>query len=289
MASLINVELCTGLFKDDERNKEARLRSVTGEDEAALLDASPDLLPAEITTLLLTRLVDSIGSISAIREDEIRLLTTGDRERLLFALSSTTFSEEVDLVSRCPFEECGALSEFALPLKDLIQTKQTGGQDDSFEIKVSIQGDPVTVRFRMPTGHDQEKAGRLLLETPVANVELELVEACIAEITGHKGNIPPDPSLLGELKPLLENAWSDLDPASDPFAKFNCPECDREYTALLDALSIFKNGLHNRGDLFDQVHRLAKVYHWSERDVLGLTFDRRQRYLQLVDSQARSL
>lgn len=289
MASLINVKLCTGLFKDEEHHTEACLRPVTGEDEAALLDAPLHLLPAEMTTLLLARLLDRIGTIQPVSEHDVRQLTTGDRERILFSLSSATFSEEMDLVSRCPFEECGALSELSLPLKNLIQIKQSGNQDDSFEIEASIQDDPVMVRFRMPTGYDQEIAGRHLLETPAANVELELIQDCILDIRDRKGNIVAHQPFLEELKPHLENAWSNLDPASDPFSKLHCPECDREYTAVLDALSLFKDGLQNRGDIFDQVHRLAQVYHWSEQEVLGLTFERRQRYLQIVDSEARPL
>ncbi|QPJ62409.1 MAG: hypothetical protein G3M70_11225 [Candidatus Nitronauta litoralis] len=287
MASLINVELWAGLPHNNQRQTVARLRPVTGEDEAALLDTPTHLLPAEKATFLLTRLLDSIGSLKPINEEHVRQLTTGDRERLLFTLYSITFSEEVDLIARCPFEECGTMSEITLPLSNLIHPEQTENRKDSFQFFDSTQDHSLTIRFRMPTGFDQEKIGRRFLKKPDKNLELELVKACILEISDQKGNTIPHQSLLKELKPHLESAWSGLDPASDPFSKVHCPECGREYTAVLDAFSLFSTRLENGDDIFDQVHRLARVYHWSEREVLGLTFERRQRYLEIVDSEAR--
>lgn len=287
MASLKKFDLWAGLLLENGRQSVARMRPVTGEDEAALLDAPRHLLPAEKTTLILTRLLDSIGTLSPVSEDHVRQLTIGDRERLVFAICISTFSEEMDLVSRCPFEECGALSEMTLNLNELVYLNPDNKPADSFEINASTNDGPLTVHFRMPTGYDQEKAGQQLIKTPDAPVEQELIEACILEVRNNQEKIFPNQHLLQVLKPQIEAAWSALDPASDPFAKINCPECGRDYTAILDALSLLLTGLENRGDLFDQVHRLARVYHWSEGEVLSLTFDRRQRYLDIVNSQAR--
>jgi hypothetical protein len=35
--------------------------------------------------------------------------------------------------------------------------------------------------------------------------------------------------------------------------------------------------------LFDEVHRIATHYHWSERDILTLSWRRRGRYLARID------
>lgn len=282
MASLKKFDLWAGLLLENGRQSVARMRPVTGEDEAALLDAPRHLLPAEKTTLILTRLLDSIGTLSPVSENHVRQLTIGDRERLVFAICISTFSEEMDLVSRCPFEECGALSEMTLNLNDLVYFKLGNKPANEFEFKALTNDGPLTVHFRIPTGYDQEKAGQQLTTNPNAPVEQELIEACILEVHNNKGKIIPHQHLLQVLKPQLEAAWSALDPASDPFSKINCPECNRDYTALLDGLQLLSTGLENRGDLFEQVHRLARVYHWSEGEVLSLTFDRRQRYLDIA-------
>jgi hypothetical protein len=42
----------------------------------------------------------------------------------------------------------------------------------------------------------------------------------------------------------------------------------------------------NSERLFEEVHVLARHYHWSERDILALTATRRGRYLQLLARDA---
>jgi hypothetical protein len=37
------------------------------------------------------------------------------------------------------------------------------------------------------------------------------------------------------------------------------------------------------------VHRLARAYHWSERDILSLPLDRRFAYLLLLEQEADAL
>lgn len=36
--------------------------------------------------------------------------------------------------------------------------------------------------------------------------------------------------------------------------------------------------------LFEDIHRIACAYHWSEREILGLTLARRRRYMSLLDA-----
>ena len=38
--------------------------------------------------------------------------------------------------------------------------------------------------------------------------------------------------------------------------------------------------------LLRDVHRLARAYHWSEREILSLTLDRRLGYLLLLEEEA---
>ncbi|MCA9483480.1 MAG: hypothetical protein KC553_07095 [Nitrospina sp.] len=288
MASLLNVDLWTGLVAEDRRQSGARLCAFTGEDEAALLDTAGRCLPAEQVTWLLARLLDSIGGIRPVGVEHVRMLTVGDRDRLLFALCSATFSPEMDLVARCPFEECGELTELTVSLETLTGHVPATPPADSFEKQIELEEGPFTLRFRLPTGQDQEKACRHLAAQDAARVEAELVRECVLELRDAKGR-PVDCAArrLAQIRPHLEAAWSELDPSADCFSQVECPACGRAYSAVLDALSLFMAGLENRGDIFHQVDRLARAYHWSERELLALSFQRRQRYLELVDSQAR--
>lgn len=40
------------------------------------------------------------------------------------------------------------------------------------------------------------------------------------------------------------------------------------------------------GDVLHEVHQLASAYHWSERDILGLTLRRRLAYRMLLEADA---
>ena len=39
-------------------------------------------------------------------------------------------------------------------------------------------------------------------------------------------------------------------------------------------------------ELLRDVHRIARAYHWSERDILALTLQRRLAYLLLLEAEA---
>ncbi|MBL8741651.1 MAG: hypothetical protein JNK04_11175 [Myxococcales bacterium] len=41
-----------------------------------------------------------------------------------------------------------------------------------------------------------------------------------------------------------------------------------------------------RDGLLQDVHRIASRYHWAERDILALSWARRRRYLNLIDSES---
>ena len=285
MASLANVALWAGLVFDNRRHALARIRAFTGEDEAVLMDSTRQLLPAERTTWLLTRMLERIGDLHPVSESHIRQLTVGDRERLLFALCAATFSDEMDLVSRCPFGECGELSELTLPLKEWIPPNPSIPPADWYEKQIDAGNGKRVLRFRFPTGADQEAASRQLQSQRPEQVELALIRDCLLEVRDSDGAPVAFEAHLAELKPHLEAAWSELDPLGDCFAKVDCSGCDRLYTAVVDALTLFETRLENRGNIFEQVHRLARAYHWSERELLSLSFSRRHRYLSLVDAQ----
>lgn len=288
MASLLNVDLWAGLVVDDRRRTDARLCAFTGEDEAALLDTASHLLPAAKATWLLARLLEGIGDLSPVDASHVRRLTVGDRDRLLFGLCAHTFSPQMDLVARCPFEECGELSELTVALDALIGNTPATPAAEHFETRITLYDAAFTLRFRLPTGQDQEQACSLLRTLEPARVEEELIRACVLELKDGNGERVDTENKIAAIRPHLEAAWAGLDPAADCFAQVECPACTRQYSAVVDALSLFMTGLENRGNIFQQVDRLARAYHWSERELLALSFQRRQRYLELVDTQARS-
>jgi hypothetical protein len=62
-----------------------------------------------------------------------------------------------------------------------------------------------------------------------------------------------------------------------------CPECGRGFILPFDVQDFFFGEVATTPELLlREVHYLAYHYHWSESDILGLTRDRRQRYIEVL-------
>jgi hypothetical protein len=139
---------------------------------------------------------------------------------------------------------------------------------ESYELALPGGG---TVRFRLPAGADLEAAAaaedadagaRLLLERCV--VGEELVED------------PTDADAVGA-------EMARRDPQAELRLTGACPACCEPFDALLDAGTLVLDELAGSADgLFREVHALARHYHWSEGEILGLDLTRRRRYLELL-------
>ena len=81
----------------------------------------------------------------------------------------------------------------------------------------------------------------------------------------------------------MSAALAELDPQAEITIDAVCPSCDEPVNALVDAAGILFAEL-TRGDerLLREVDAIARAYHWSEAEILGLDVHRRRRYLELI-------
>jgi hypothetical protein len=123
---------------------------------------------------------------------------------------------------------------------------------------------------RPVTGADQEAAAQH------GGVE-ELVDRCVLELRSEQ---PASRQTLGE---ALSDSFLELDPQAEIWIDAVCPSCDEPVSALVDGAEILFAELTNGDDrLLREVDALARTYHWSEAEILGLDVHRRQRYLELI-------
>lgn len=230
----------------------ALVRGLTGADEFAL-DESAAAFPAMRTTRLLARVAERIGDEGPVTADTVRGLTLGDRERLLVACVIATFGAEVEAVARCP--ECEELAELSLSLTPLLEPEPRQERPD--------------VRFRLPTGADQEAVAAQAGADPEA-AAATLLERCL---------IAPAAALCAE---AVGAAMVAQDPAIEWAADTECPACGHPIRTLLDGLSLVVSGAATANRLFEEIDRIARTYHWSEEAILALPAARRRRYLDLA-------
>jgi hypothetical protein len=186
----------------------------------------------------------------------------GERDALLAELRERTFGPRLEAVAGCP--SCGDLVEAGFAAADL-RAEHTRSAGHALELEV--EGRPV--RFRLPTAADlvvvadapDREAGRALL-----------LDRCLID---------------GTAGPLVEDAVSAALAEADPGAwielELSCPGCSEGWSAPFDIVSFLWAEVEARArELVGEIHALASAYGWREDEVLALSAERRQAYLELV-------
>jgi hypothetical protein len=276
-----------GGFPDDAGwQRTAILRPLSGADEAYLADLPP-APPAARTTALLARCLGRLGSREGVSPDDVRALTVGDREALLLHLRRLAFGERLACVLVCPAEACGEKMDLDLHISDLlVPPYDWTGRAFNAVLSDDEGGDGYRVRFRLPTGADQEAAATLARTDPEAAVTLVL-ERCVERVTDGAGREVPVTALPPAVVAALSAAMAERDPQAETIVELVCPECEAAFTAPFDAADYLHRELRDHGRaVYREVHQLALAYHWSETEILAMTRPRRRLYLGLLAESA---
>ena len=79
----------------------------------------------------------------------------------------------------------------------------------------------------------------------------------------------------------VEQALEELDPGADIWLTFECPSCTEQQSIAFDSVQyVMREVRHYTRQLLREVALLARAYHWSERDIMGMPGSRRSFYLQ---------
>lgn len=276
-ADQVEVALPRGVLDGDQRHRTLMLRPLAGREEELLAGLPAGVSAAERVTVLLARCLERVGMV-APDVDDVRRLTTGDREALLLHLRRVTVGDRIDCVVSCPHEGCGEPVDVELsagglllpPYDEVVEWREETFRD----------GDrPVPVRFRLPTGADQEAVAELA-RRDAPSAARRLLARCI-EPARDGGD--PVAALGEEGMAALSARMADLDPQAELRLRMDCPACGSEIETLFDTAAFLFAEMAAAGHrLYEEVHALAWYYHWSEGDILDLTAGRRRRYLDLI-------
>ncbi|MGE0257395.1 MAG: hypothetical protein AB7H71_05450 [Alphaproteobacteria bacterium] len=283
MNTAFAVPLFQGLASGAGARSAAWLRPLTGADEM-LLSETPGL-PAEHVTALLAAATLRIGDAAPVTSEMIRELGVGDRERLLLALAAATFGPDLDVVGRCQRPDCGELVELPVSIPELARLPEGDTGDGDRELAVQTADGMRRVRFRLPSGGDQEEAARLA-RIDAAAAARRLLARCVLSIRDEQDNDLAIGDLPPEIAPAIEEAMSALDPWVEMTCELPCPACGWTVGAVLDAFSLLASGLAVADRLYAEIDAVARAYHWSEAEILSLPIARRRRYLALIGAMA---
>ncbi len=280
MSVAFNVPLTGAYWKGSASFREAQLRPLNGSDEAFLFEAGESISPAARATALLARCMVRLGD-EQVSPGLVRSLTVGDREALLLHLWRITFGERLPCVFVCPLDQCGEKMDLELKVADILLPAYAGPRP-RYEIALDCRDARYLVRFRLPTGADQEIAAERAL-TSASEAERQLLIACVEQVSRVDSGPLDANHWPEEIADSLDREMAALDPQAVIVMQIQCPSCGGAFLAEFDAEAFLYQEVKARlPHLYREIHQIASSYHWSEAEILAMSPKKRGVYLRML-------
>lgn len=286
--------LLPGGYIDDagKLQREVVLKVLSGREEEVLVSLAKRGAAIQVTAIL-TSCIKRIGDISEITEDIIRRLLVGDRQFLMLKLRELTFGERVQATVSCPWPNCDTRLDIDfnitdIPIKEMDQVLQR--YEYNFTAQSPTETPALTVHFRLPNGSDQEALSALLVENE-ATALTQMLWRCIDRI-GETENPDLDQirMLSSSIRKKIEQKMQSLAPDVELTMEAECPDCHRSFNIPFDLQEFFFGELRTSRELLRrEIHYLAFHYHWSEKDILSMSRDRRREYIEIVANEIEQM
>jgi len=197
-------------------------------------------------------------------------LTIGNRDLRLLALKERLSGTELKGVARCP--KCATELAFALKTTDIRQGDYNQEMPPYF--RENLEGFQLV--YRLPNSFDQltmmgagdpDIAGRILLQRIIHSAEYGNNAIAVDQL-------PP------ETLEALGDRINELDPQSEIQFAMNCAACGYRWSALFEVGHFVWREIRDQAkNILNDVISLASAFGWAERDILEMTPQRREFYL----------
>lgn len=192
--------------------------------------------------------------------DAAQGLTLGERDRLLMRIREMVFGRQIAAQGRC--SACNDAFEVTLTANDVGLGADSPPPEQSGACLVHAVGRDYAVRAL--TAGDMAMAERA-----------GSVDAARALLMARVAPDAPE----GEAARIAETL-EQLDPQAHVSVDVPCPACGQANELGLDvAAFLWREIEHRVPRLLGEVAELARIYHWSERDILAMPQSRRSFYL----------
>ena len=85
------------------------------------------------------------------------------------------------------------------------------------------------------------------------------------------------------MQAALAARLSELDPLAEILIDLRCAACGHAWQTVFDIANFFWNEIHLRSRrLLQEVDLLARIYGWTESEILGMTDQRRDLYVGMA-------
>lgn len=199
-------------------------------------------------------------------------LSIGRRDARLLQLRKWMFGSKLLNTAVCP--ACGEKVEWENDVNDFMLQHSHDAVPD-FQITV----DDFELRFRLPVSSDMK---RLQKDYTDEENELILLRQCVLEITRDNVTCLVD-DLPRYVLDVVEERISREDAQADITVLLACPACAHEWLSHFDIQSYLWTEINAWAkNMIQEVYVLARHFGWSEHDILNMSPQRRQLYLQMI-------
>ncbi|MGN6105677.1 MAG: hypothetical protein ACTHU0_11275 [Kofleriaceae bacterium] len=214
--------------------------------------------------VVVTELLAACFTGEGLELDPWWALPISTRTLLLVALGELT-APAIEVYLPCP---CGETAELELPSHELAEFAA-----ERAAVAPTVEIDGASLRLRLPTGRDQLRWAALAAQADPSLARRVLVELVV-----------DGPSELPEeLVPQIDRALSEADPLVELRLDTACPSCGAALTGEVDLEAIAIARLRRvQLRLLEDIHHLARTYHWSEQQIARIPAWRRAEYLALL-------
>jgi hypothetical protein len=207
--------------------------------------------------------------------DELSVLSVGERDARLLTLREWTFGSDLSGLMTCP--ACGNRLELAFHLADI--RVETGGdqQTDAHTLHLN----DYAIRFRLPNSLD---LAALAGSESVAAGEKFLLRRCLLSARHHDAEVRVE-ELPIEILDAVAAAMDAADPQANVQLQPECVQCGHRWQTAFDIEAFLWAEIQAwAARILREVHTLARAYGWREADILNLSPQRRQFYVEMLST-----
>ena len=222
------------------------------------------------------------ASPGASRED-LAKLSVGRRDERLFALREVLFGSRLIGLTSCP--KCGQQLEIGIESAEI---HVDGEQTENELLSVTSRG--YVASFRLPNSDDLNAiAEQGNLRTDETATVRKLLSRCMVELrrNGRKQSLESSRALPPALIEAIVAEMEKADPQANVLLPLDCADCGHRWVSAFDIVSFLWSEIDNWAKrLLREVCTLAAALGWREADILAMSAQRRQLYLQIIGDAA---
>jgi hypothetical protein len=236
------------------------MRSFAAADFLALWERGAGMSSVDRALLVLNRALPDAGY------DTLAKLSLGRRDRCLLEVRRKNFGDRLDSYTECP--NCRERLEFSLSCSALLGDMEVVDRD-----RTRIMLDGMELELRCPNSAD----AAAMASSATVEMGTEILLARCVDFAGNRAMLTP------ARRAAIAEALSDLDPAAEILLDLSCAACRHAWQTLFDIEKFLWTELCARARrLLQEVDALARVYHWNETEILGMSEARRGLYLEMA-------